>query len=182
MKRLTYILMGVLFLLYYICYQGVLSHIVFYHEEHHLFLFSNLYFHQCIQSEGWLGYLTNFIIQFFYIPSLGSAILALMLTLIYWFVNRIIKILSGKNDLLQLSLIPSLSFFFYTMSADHSLSVVTGGFLLLFLLYVIRLRSIQKRKFCLTDKHFHCMHHRRRLFRGRIFWSVKYLSTSSRLI
>ena len=137
MKRLTYILMGVLFLLYYICYQGVLSHIVFYHEEHHLFLFSNLYFHQCIQSEGWLGYLTNFIIQFFYIPSLGSAILALMLTLIYWFVNRIIKILSGKNDLLQLSLIPSLSFFFYTMSADHSLSVVTGGFLLLFLLYVI---------------------------------------------
>lgn len=137
MKRLTYILAGILFFLYYFCYQGVLSHIVFYHEQHHLFLFTTSYFQQTLQSEGLLSYLTNFIIQFFYIPSLGSAILALMLTLVYWFTNKIITLLSGKNDLFQLSLVPSLCTFLYTMNADHSLSIVTGAFLLSSVLYAI---------------------------------------------
>jgi len=40
MKRLVYTLFGALFILYYICYQGVLSHVLYYHEQHHLFLFS----------------------------------------------------------------------------------------------------------------------------------------------
>ena len=137
MKRLTYIVLGTLFLLYFICYQGVLSHIVVYHEQHHLFLFSNLYFSQCVQSEGWLGYLTNFVIQFFYIHCLGSIILAFLLTAVYWFVNRVIKILLGQEDVFQLSLIPSAVLFFYTMSVDHPLSVLVGCFLLLFMLYVV---------------------------------------------
>lgn len=44
MKRLVYTLFGALFILYYICYQGVLSHVLYYHEQHHLFLFLNLIF------------------------------------------------------------------------------------------------------------------------------------------
>ena len=39
MKRLVYTLFGALFILYYICYQGVLSHVLYYHEQHHLFPF-----------------------------------------------------------------------------------------------------------------------------------------------
>ncbi len=136
MKRLIYTLFGILFLLYYICYQGALSHILYYHEQHHLFLFSKAYFVQCVQSEGWLNYITNFIIQFFYYPILGSAILALLLALVYLLINSIIKIVTGKNDLLQLSIIPSLALFFYTMEADHSLSILSGTLLCLLLLYL----------------------------------------------
>ena len=90
MKRLVYTLFGILFVLYYICYQGALSHILYYHEQHHLFLFSKSYFVQCVQTEGWLNYITNFIIQFFYYPMLGSAILALLLALVYLLINSII--------------------------------------------------------------------------------------------
>lgn len=136
MKRLVYTLFGILFVLYYICYQGALSHILYYHEQHHLFLFSKSYFVQCVQTEGWLNYITNFIIQFFYYPMLGSAILALLLALVYLLINSIIKIVTGKNDVLQLSIIPSLALFFYTMEADHSLSILPGSLLCLLLLYL----------------------------------------------
>ena len=42
---------------------------------------------------------------------LGSAILALLLALVYLLINSIIKIVTGKNDVLQLSIIPSLALF-----------------------------------------------------------------------
>ena len=134
MKRLVYTLFGALFILYYICYQGVLSHVLYYHEQHHLFLFSKSYFLQCVQSEGWLNYITNFIIQFFYYPILGSTILAFLLASVYCLTNSIIKIITGKNDLLQLSIIPSLILFFYTMEANHSLSILPGSLLCLLML------------------------------------------------
>lgn len=136
MKRLPYIVAGILFLLYFFSYQGVLSHVIYYHEQHHLFLFSESYFRQCIRSEGWLGYLTGFIIQFFYIPALGSALMASILVSVYLLSHGIVTRLFGGNDVLRLSVIPSLFLFFYTMPADHSLSVVTGVFLALLLLWV----------------------------------------------
>lgn len=129
MKRLHYFLFGFLFLLYYFCYTGILSHILFYHEQHHLFLFSCDYFRQCVHSDGLLSYLTNFIIQFFYIPELGSALLAFIIAFVYLLSYQIIRKISGQNDLLQLSVIPSLGLFFYTLSADRTLTLVTGCFL-----------------------------------------------------
>ncbi len=137
MKRLVYALFGFLFILYYICYQGVLSHVLYYNEQHHLFLFSKSYFQQCIRSEGWLEYVTDFMIQFFYYPALGSALLALLLASVYLLASGIIKIITGRYDLLQLSVIPSLSLFFYTMEVGHSLSVVPGSVLCLSALYVL---------------------------------------------
>ena len=47
--------------------------------------------------------------------------------------------ISGGNDLLQLSMLPSLGLFFYTMSADRALTLVTGCFLTLMLLYFVLL-------------------------------------------
>ncbi len=137
MKRLHYILFGVLFLIYYSCYVGVLSHIIFYHEQHHLFLFSCDYFRQCMASEGLIYYLTDFIIQFFYIPELGSGLLAFIIASVYLLSHQIIRKISGGNDLLQLSVIPSLGLFFYTLSADRALTLVTGCFLYLLLLYLM---------------------------------------------
>lgn len=79
------------FIIYFLCYQGVLSHVIYYHEQHHLFLFSKEYFLKQIHTEGLLSYLTDFIIQFFYMPALGSAILAGILAGIYLLTHYNIK-------------------------------------------------------------------------------------------
>ncbi|WP_251620202.1 DUF6057 family protein [Odoribacter lunatus] len=137
MKRLHYILWGFLFLLYFFCYYSVLSHVLFYHEQHHLFLFSWDYFWRSVASEGIISYLTDFIIQFFYIPELGSGLLALIIASVYPLCYQIVRKILGWNDLLQLSVIPSLGLFFYTLSADRALTLVTGCFLTLLFLYLL---------------------------------------------
>lgn len=114
-----------LFICYFLAYQGQLAHIIAYHEQHHLFLFSKAYFLQQMQEGGLLAYITDFIIQFFYYPLLGSALLALLLVSIYLLTSYIIRKLSGADDLLFFSILPSLCVFYYTMSADHSLTIVT---------------------------------------------------------
>lgn len=134
MKRLPYLLFALLFIIYFLCYQGVLSHVIYYHEQHHLFLFSKEYFLKQIHTEGLLGYLTDFIIQFFYIPALGSAILAGILAGIYLLTHYNIKKITGQPDILQLSLIPSVSLFIYTLPVDHSLTLIIGVFLGLLIL------------------------------------------------
>lgn len=134
MKRLPFLLFFILFLIYFLCYRGVLSHIIYYHEQHHLFLFSKEYFLNQLHTAGWLSYLTDFLIQFFYIPAVGSALLATILAGIYLLTYYNIKKITGQPDKLQLSLIPSIYLFVYTMPADHSLVPVTGCFVGLLLL------------------------------------------------
>ncbi|UVO87311.1 DUF6057 family protein [Bacteroides fragilis] len=134
MKRLPHLLFALLFIIYFLCYQGVLSHVIYYHEQHHLFLFSKEYFLKQIHTEGLLSYLTDFIIQFFYMPALGKC-----------YISRYIggnlsvdtlqhKKITGQPDILQLSLIPSVSLFIYTLPVDHSLTLIIGAFLGLLIL------------------------------------------------
>lgn len=137
MKRLVYILFGLLWLVYGFAYSVALSHVLFYHEQHHLFLFSSAYFEHCIESEGGLGYATNFLIQFFHVPFLGSALLALCLALVYLLAQLAIRRLTGKYDLLQLSVLPSLLLFLHTMEASHSLQPVVGTLLALLALHLV---------------------------------------------
>ena len=126
-----------LFISYFLCYLGALSHVITYHEQHHLFLFSSSYYHRTVISEGLLSYVTNFFIQFFFYPAWGSAILAFLLASVYYLTNRLIKLLCGKEDLMQLAVIPSLCLFFHTMSVDHTLQPVIASFFLLLLLNII---------------------------------------------
>lgn len=147
MKRIPYILSSLLFLIYFLCYNGVLSHVIYYHEQHHLFLFSKEYFLKQLHTEGWLSYLTDFLIQFFHIPAVGSALLAAMLAAIYLLTYDNIKKITGQPDKLQLSLIPSLYLFLYTLPADHSLTPITGTFLALLLLSCIHLVTVRQWRF-----------------------------------
>lgn len=121
----------ILFLCYFIAYTGNLSHIIAYHEQHHLFLYTKAYFIQQLQTEGLFNYLTSFIIQFFYHPILGSALLASLLAAVYGMTHSIIRFLTGKEDWLQLSVIPSLLLFYHTMEASHTLVPVTIAILTL---------------------------------------------------
>ena len=112
-----------------LCYWGAYTHalpyIIPYHEQHHLFLYTEDYFKQVVHSEGIWNYLTYFLIQFFHNPLLGSAILSLMLSSTYMSVRAIIMRLFGKEDLLSLSIIPSMILFFHTMKVSHSLVPIT---------------------------------------------------------
>lgn len=128
-KYFPYILFIFLFFIYFLCYQSVLSHVIYYQEQHHLFLYSKTFFLQQIQSQGWMSYLTAFIIQFFHIPTIGSILLAGILALIYLLTNDAIKKITGHNDLLLLSLIPSIYLFLYSMTVDHSLTPIIATFL-----------------------------------------------------
>ena len=51
-KIQKYSIGAALALFYYLAYSGNLSHIIAYHEQHHLFLFTEAYFKQQVQSEG----------------------------------------------------------------------------------------------------------------------------------
>lgn len=128
-KTLKFIVFGALTVCYYLAYTGVLAHVIAYHEQHHLFLFSQAYFEQLVHTEGWLSYLTAFIIQFFYHATWGSALLALLIASVYPLTRTVIRLLTGKEDLMHLSVLPSMALFFHTMSADHSLNPVTGTLL-----------------------------------------------------
>lgn len=124
-KIQKYAVFVILSLCYYGAYRGNLSHIISYHEQHHLFLYTHAYFEQQVQSEGFFSYLTDFLIQFFYYPVLGSALLAILIASVYGLTRRIIHQLFGKEDVLHLSVIPSLALFYHTMEASHTLVPVT---------------------------------------------------------
>lgn len=138
-RKLPFILTVLLFFIYTGLYGDVLSHIIFYHEQHHLFLFSSHYFTQQIETVGWMSYLTDFIIQFFYYPWLGCIILGGILASIYGLLTYNIQIITGKNDWLQLSLIPSLYLFLQTMAADYSLVPVVSCWLFLIFFTLLNL-------------------------------------------
>lgn len=121
----------ILSLCYYGAYRGNLAHIIAYHEQHHLFLYTSAYFEQQLQSEGIFSYLTGFLIQFFYYPVLGSALLALLIASVYALTRSLLRRLFGKEDVLHLSVIPSLALFFHTMEAGHTLVPVTVTVLVL---------------------------------------------------
>lgn len=132
MKRLLPYGVGLaLAVCYYLAYEGILSHVITYHEQHHLFLFSKSYLLLQFQTVGPVGCLTDFLIQFFYYPALGSALLALLLASSYFLTRYLLFRLWGTDDFLFLSVLPSLALFFYTMSADHELTPVVGGTLAL---------------------------------------------------
>lgn len=124
-----YFLLVAFFIFSFLCYQGVLSYIPYYHEQHSLFLFSEAYFLQQMNSEGLLSYLTSFLVQFFYIPALGSALLASLLCIISLLIRFNIRKITGQTDKFLLSLLPSVYLFIHMMSAGNSLTPVVACFL-----------------------------------------------------
>ena len=120
-KLHKYLVWGILTLCYYLVYSNKLNHVIAYHEQHHLFLFTEAYFKEEVASAGILSYLTDFLIQFFYYPALGYTLLALLIASVYLLTQSIICKLFGKEDFLLLSVIPSLILFFHTIDATNNL-------------------------------------------------------------
>ena len=89
---------------FYAAYRGPLSHIIAYHEQHQLFLFTKAYFEHQVHSEGFFSYLTNFLIQFFYFPLFGSAILAALIASTFLLTHALFRKIIGEEDWLCLSI------------------------------------------------------------------------------
>ena len=117
--------------LLFILYMGVLPHIPYYHEQHHLFLFSKAYFYNTLHSEGFLEYITNFIIQFFYYPWLGSLLLALMLASVFGLTTYSARKITGHTDYLLLGMIPVIYLFIQTLSVDYKLTGIVAWMIVL---------------------------------------------------
>lgn len=126
-KYFHYWLAILLFLVYFFTYQDILSHVIYYHEQHQLFLYTADYF----QHHDLLSYMTAFWIQFFYYPVLGSALMAFILTAIYLLTWWILKTIIHREDILRLSLLPSLALYLWTASLEHTLKPLIAFFLLL---------------------------------------------------
>ena len=125
-KHIILLVFTLLVVLFFITYSGMLSHITYYHEQHHLFLFSKSYFTSTIHSGGLLDYITNFIIQFFYYSWLGSLLMALLLASVYLLIAFSAQRISGKTDFLQLGLLPVIYLFIKALSVDYNVSFIVA--------------------------------------------------------
>lgn len=122
----------VLFGVFFASYSDLLSHVLYYNEQHQLFLYTADYYH----SQTLTGWLTAFVVQFFHYPLLGAAVMSALLTAIYLMTWRIFTALSRREDILCLSLIPSLALWVWTAGLSHTLSVVVWAFIVLAMLFV----------------------------------------------
>lgn len=131
----------------FVCYVIALltfqNHVIFYQEQHHLFLFTADYFQRTLQYEGWPGYLGAFVIQFYHVPWLGACITALLLTAAYLLVESIIRRLTGLRDLLQLGAAASVALYFTLDGLDETPGrlVIADAALLVAWLIAVALRK-----------------------------------------
>lgn len=146
-KYFHYWLAPLLFLVYFFTYQDILSHVIYYHEQHQLFLYTADYF----QHQDLLSYITAFWIQFFYYPVLGSALISFILTAIYLLAWWILKTVIHREDILRLSLIPSLAIYLWTASLEHTLKPLFAVFLLLIVLALVVLLLWKRHDCCTFD-------------------------------
>ena len=115
-----------LVILFFFVYMGKLPHITYFHEQHHLFLFSKNYFYDILYSKGLLEYITNFIIQFFYYQWLGCLLLALLLSSVYALTAYSVRRITGTTDYLHLGLIPVIYLFLQAVTVDYNISEIVG--------------------------------------------------------
>ncbi len=125
--RLHYLLAIVLFVVVYVSYSDLLSHVLYYNEQHQLFLYTADYFNSHTLTE----WLTAFVVQFFYYPALGAVVMSTLITGAYLMTWRILTALTLREDMLHLSLIPAIALWVWTARLSNTLSVVVWSFIAL---------------------------------------------------
>lgn len=146
MKKLNWILyfsiLGALLFLF----LDSLYHVIIYTEQHHLFLFNNEYLHKhLIEPNLRLDYITDFVVQFFYIPFIGAILISLLLSALYLLNTTITYRIVQHSDPLQLALVPPLLLVVAHTSVDFSFNCLVGIFITMLLLFLISLLKGWKR-------------------------------------
>lgn len=136
----------------FICFITALltlqDHVIFYQEQHTLFLFTRDYMARTIASRGITGWIGDFVVQFYHIPWLGAAITSGILTAVYLLTGSIIRRLTGRRDLLQLGAAAAVALYFTLDSTEENPGIATTvalGLLALWILTLAASRLLPKR-------------------------------------
>lgn len=141
-----------LFICIYLALTTIQEHVIFYQEQHSLFLWSRAYVADTMHSHGLMGLIAAFMVQFYHIPWLGAGIVALMMTGVYLMVEAIIRRLTGLRDFLQLGVVAAVGLYYTLDGIDESpawVAVVFVGCLFFWLMSL--LQSHFHRKCGLTE-------------------------------
>ena len=126
MKKYLHLCIAIgLFGVFLASYADLLSHILYYNEQHMLFLYTADYW----QSHSFGDWLTAFVVQFFYNPLAGAALMAALLTAIYLMGHRVLTSLTRRDDWLRLALLPPLAVWIWTATLRHTLTPVVWTFI-----------------------------------------------------
>ncbi|MCK9626276.1 MAG: DUF6057 family protein [Bacteroidales bacterium] len=95
---------------------------ILYIEKMQMFLFTKEYFIATVGHPGGFGdYISRFLIQFYYYPAVGSAILALLLCSLQKEIFVFCKNINGKDSLYPLTFIPS--FFYWALMCNENFTM-----------------------------------------------------------
>ncbi|MDE6263864.1 MAG: hypothetical protein K2M11_01845 [Paramuribaculum sp.] len=109
-----------LFVCYMLALLTIQDHVLFYQEQHSLFLWSGDYFRNTVHSSGLLYYIGAFLIQFYHIPWLGAAIVSILAVAVYLLTESIITKVTGWRDLLQLGVAAAVGLYFTLDGIDDT--------------------------------------------------------------
>lgn len=115
------------------------GHVMFYQEQHHLFLYSGQYIADTIRSEGFITLLGAFVIQFYHIPWIGAAIVASLMTAVYLLTESIISRLTGLRDMLQLGVALAVGLYFTLDSIEETPGWLVTVTFCLFIIWIVAL-------------------------------------------
>ena len=96
------------------------EHVMFYQEQHTLFLYTWQYFEHMLKVKGLSDYLAAFVIQFYHIPALGAAIVSALLVAVYLLTESIIRRLTGRRDLFQTGVAAAIALYFTLDSINET--------------------------------------------------------------
>lgn len=129
-----YITSLILFICFFVSLLTLQEHVLYYQEQHNLFLFTSEYFYNTLHWEGLNKYIGSFFVQFYYYPWLGAGIISLMLAGIYFMIESIIKRFTGHDDIFQIGAIIAIALYFTLDDTGESpVWVVISFFTILFL-------------------------------------------------
>lgn len=115
------------------------GHVLFYQEQHNLFLFTSDYYAATVADGGLVEWLGDFIIQFYYHPWLGASIVSLMLTGVYLLTGSLILRITGLRDLFQFGAIAAIAMYFTLCHNEQNPGVLVCVLAVLLLLWTISL-------------------------------------------
>ncbi|MDE5836397.1 MAG: hypothetical protein K2H50_05280, partial [Paramuribaculum sp.] len=104
-RYINYLTAVALFVCCMVALLTIQNHVIFYQEQHNLFMWTGDYLRHTVHSEGLIYYLGAFVIQFYHIPWLGAGLVSLFAVAVYLLTESIIRCLTGKRDLLQLGVL-----------------------------------------------------------------------------
>lgn len=128
------------------------EHVMYYQEQHNLFLFSKDYIRDTLHWEGLQKLGASFLTQFYYYPLLGAAIVSLMLASIYLMIESAIEIFTGRKDWFQVGALIAVALYFTLDGTDESPFLVAVTFLVMLLLMILLQVVPMKRKDSRGDK------------------------------